>query len=113
MADKDYSSIWLSLCELEFTQQFVTIGDVRTRIMTTGDRGKPALVFLHGTGGHWEAFSRVIGRLSEHFFCIAYDMVGNGFSSKPDYPYEIKVYVDHLIGVLDHFGVEKASLIGS
>ncbi|MGW0432151.1 alpha/beta fold hydrolase [Micromonospora sp. NPDC003197] len=109
----DYSSIWLSLCELEFTQRFIDVDGVRTRLVTAGDPAKPALVFLHGTGGHWEAFSRIIGPLSEHFHCIAYDMVGNGFSSKPDHPYEIPVYVAHLNGVLDHLGVDKTSLIGS
>lgn len=110
---EDYASIWLALREVEFCQQFIDIGGVRTRVVTAGDRAKPAVVMLHGTGGHWEAFSRVLGPLSQHFYCIAYDMVGNGFSAKPDHPYEISVYIQHLLGVLDHFGIAKTSVIGS
>lgn len=81
---EDYASIWLALREVEFCQQFIDIGGVRTRVVTAGDRAKPAVVMLHGTGGHWEAFSRVLGPLSQHFYCIAYDMVGNGFSAMRD-----------------------------
>jgi pimeloyl-ACP methyl ester carboxylesterase len=39
-------------------------------------------------------------------------MVGNGFTDKPDYDYEIGVYVAHVAGVLDALGVPAASFIG-
>jgi 2-hydroxy-6-oxonona-2,4-dienedioate hydrolase len=38
-------------------------------------------------------------------------MVGNGFSDKPDYDYEIAVYVEHVLGVMDHFGMASANFI--
>lgn len=109
----EYQSIWTSLREVEFAQRFIDVNGIRTRVVTAGDPSKPALVLLHGTGGHWEAFSRVLGPLSKDFFCIAYDMVGNGFSDKPNVPYDTHYYVAHLKGVLAHFGVQKTSLIGS
>lgn len=109
----EQESIWTALREVAFTQQFADIDGTRTRIVTAGDRSKPALVMLHGTGGHWEAFSRIIGPLSEDFFCIAYDMIGNGFSDKPDIPYDTFLYVEHLRGVLRHLGVERTSVLGS
>jgi pimeloyl-ACP methyl ester carboxylesterase len=43
---------------------------------------------------------------------VAIDMVGNGFSDKPDYDYEIAVYVDHVRGVMDALGLQRASFIG-
>ncbi|HXO12405.1 MAG TPA: alpha/beta hydrolase, partial [Mycobacterium sp.] len=43
--------------------------------------------------------------------CVAIDMVGNGFSGKPDYDYEIAVYVEHVLGVMDHFGMASANFI--
>jgi pimeloyl-ACP methyl ester carboxylesterase len=70
------------------------------------------VVLLHGTGGHWEVYAPTIGPLSKHFHCIAVDMVGNGFSDRPGYDYEISVYVSHLAGLLDALGVRKASFIG-
>ena len=39
-------------------------------------------------------------------------MIGNGFSDKPDYDYEIAVYVEHVLGVMDHFGMRRAHFIG-
>ena len=70
------------------------------------------MVLLHGTGGHWEVYAPTIGPLSEHFHCLAVDMVGNGFSDRPDYDYEISVYVRHIAGLLDALGIQKASFIG-
>lgn len=108
----DHRSIWGFLRELDFRQGFVEIDGVRTRYAEAGSPDLPAVIMLHGTGGHWETFAPNLGALSEHFHCIAVDMVGNGFSEKPDYDYEIPVYVQQTLGVLDHFGIEKAHFIG-
>jgi pimeloyl-ACP methyl ester carboxylesterase len=40
---------------------------------------------LHGTGAHWETFARNLGAYGEHFRTITFDMVGNGFSARPDH----------------------------
>jgi 2-hydroxy-6-oxonona-2,4-dienedioate hydrolase len=113
---ENYRSIWLYLKELEFTQGFLDVsvngGAVRTRYAEAGDPGKPHLILLHGTGGHWETFAPNLGALSAHFHCIAIDMIGNGFSDKPDYDYEISVYVEHVLKILDHFGIDRAGFVG-
>lgn len=108
----EYRSIWGFLRELDFRQGFIEVEGVRTRFAEAGSPDLPTVIMLHGTGGHWETFAPNLGALSEHFHCIAIDMVGNGFSDKPDYDYEIPVYVRQVLGVLDHFGVEKAHFIG-
>ncbi|MDT5319311.1 MAG: 2-hydroxy-6-oxonona-2,4-dienedioate hydrolase, partial [Mycobacterium sp.] len=105
---ENYRSIWMYLKELEFRQGFVDIAVngavVRTRYAEAGGLDKPHAILLHGTGGHWETFAPNLAVLSQHFHCVAIDMVGNGFSDKPDYDYEIAVYVEHVLGVMDHFG---------
>ena len=112
---ENYRSIWMYLKELEFRQGFVDIGvngvPVRTRFAEAGDPDKPHAILLHGTGGHWETFAPNLAALSQHFHCVAIDMVGNGFSDKPDYDYEIAVYVEHVLGVMDHFGMASANFI--
>ena len=108
----EYRSIWTHLRELEFTQGFADIDGIRTRFAEAGSRDKPHAIMLHGTGGHWETFAPNLGLLSEHFHCVAIDMVGNGFSDKPDYDYEIAVYVKQVLGVMKHFGMDKAHFIG-
>ncbi len=112
-APAEYRSIWTELRDVAFTQGWLEAGGVRTRYVEAGAPGLPALVMLHGTGGHWETFVANLGPLSEHFRCIAFDMVGNGFSGKPDRDYEIPVYVEHVAGVMDALGIERASLMGT
>jgi 2-hydroxy-6-oxonona-2,4-dienedioate hydrolase len=107
-----YRSIWTELRQVAFRQAWVDAGGVSTRYAEAGPAGGPALVMLHGTGGHWETFAANLGPLSRHFRCVALDMVGNGFSDKPDADYEIPVYVDHLCAVMDALGIARASLIG-
>src|SRR5690554_613962 len=108
----EYNSIWLMLSELDFAQRWLDIDGVRTRVAIAGPADAPAVIMLHGTGGHWETFAPNIGPLSEHYRCIAIDLVGNGFSDKPDYDYEIAVYVDQVLGVMSKLGVDRAHFIG-
>lgn len=108
----DYQSIWGYLRELEFRQGFLDIDGVRTRYAEAGSPGKPHAILLHGTGGHWETFAPNLAALSEHYHCVALDLVGNGFSDKPDYDYEIGVYVRQVLAVMDRFAMDKAHFIG-
>jgi 2-hydroxy-6-oxonona-2,4-dienedioate hydrolase len=103
-------AIWPQLMTVGFTQRFVDVGGVRTRIIEAGE-GAP-LILLHGTGGHAEAYLRNLASLSERFHVIAYDMVGHGFSDKPDHPYTLDVYASQLAGLLDALGIERAHLSG-
>src|SRR5690625_44926 len=112
---EDYRSIWMYLKEIAFRQGYVDIevngARVRTRYAEAGSPDKPAAILLHGTGGHWETFAPNLAALSEHFHCVAIDMIGNGFSDKPDFDYEVPVYVEHVLGVMDHFGMAQANFV--
>jgi 2-hydroxy-6-oxonona-2,4-dienedioate hydrolase len=109
----EFASIWTELREVEFRQGFIDAGGIRTRYVEAGAHDAPVAVMLHGTGGHWETFARNIGPYSKHFRVIAFDLVGNGFSDRPDIGYEIPLYVSHVAAVMDTFGVERAHLLGT
>jgi 2-hydroxy-6-oxonona-2,4-dienedioate hydrolase len=109
----EYRSIWTELREVPFRQAWTDVAGVSTRYVEAGDPAAPAVVMLHGTGGHWETWAANLGPLSQHFRCVALDMVGNGFSAKPDYDYEIDVYAGHVTALMDTLGIEKAALIGT
>jgi 2-hydroxy-6-oxonona-2,4-dienedioate hydrolase len=47
-----------------------------------------------------------------NYACHAIDMLGHGYTGKPDYPYEIPRYRDHLLSYLDAAGIEKAHIVG-
>ena len=79
-------------------------------------KGRP-VVLLHGSGpgvSAWTNWKRVIPSLSGDFQVIAPDMAGFGYTErKPDLHYDIKLWVKHLIAILDSLGIEKTSLVGN
>jgi len=103
-------SIWGELATVDHELRHVDVGGVRTRVLQAGHG--PDLVLLHGTGGHLEAYARNIGGLARDFRVTAYDMVGHGWSDTPDRPYTIDVLSDHLLGLLDALGIDRAHLSG-
>ncbi len=107
-----HHSIWADLRAGSFSQGYLTAGGIRTRYLHAGERGKPPLILIHGTGGHAEAYTRNLIAHGEHFDTYAIDLVGHGWSDKPLAPYEISVYVRHLRAVLDTLGFERAHVSG-
>jgi 2-hydroxy-6-oxonona-2,4-dienedioate hydrolase len=107
-----YQSVWKHMMTVPFRQDYVMADGLRTRYVQAGSPMSPALLLLHGTGGHWETFCANLGALSEHFNCYAVDMMGCGFTDKPDKPYEIKDYVTHLVAFMNEAGLTSASIVG-
>jgi 2-hydroxy-6-oxonona-2,4-dienedioate hydrolase len=103
-------SIWTDLTPLPFSVTFVDAGGVPTRSLQAG-AGEP-VVFLHGTSGHLEAFSRNVASHADQYAVHAIDMLGHGYTGKPDYPYEIPRYVKHLLDYFDAVGIERAHVVG-
>ncbi|MGE3288085.1 MAG: alpha/beta fold hydrolase [Pseudonocardia sp.] len=112
MTTHTYTSVWSDLREVEFCQGFLRAGEYRTRYLHAGDESKPPLLMLHGITGHAEAYVRNLRSHGEHFSCWAIDLIGHGYSSKPEHPLEIRHYLDHVLAFLDTIGVEKASFTG-
>ena len=103
-------TIWTELTGLGFQLDFVDTAGVPTRSLRAGS-GED-VVFLHGTSGHLEAFIRNIPAHAARYRCHAIDMLGHGYTGKPDYPYEIPRYAEHLRDYLDAAGVGRVHLVG-
>lgn len=103
-------SIWTDLTGTDFCLTTVDAGGIPTRSLQAGS-GVP-LIFLHGTSGHLEAFSRNIPSHAARYRVHAIDMLGHGYTGKPDRPYEIPGYAQHLADYLDACGIESAHLAG-
>lgn len=102
------SSVWVDLLGAEV--RFANAGGVRTRYIEAGSG--PALIFLHGVGGHAEGFSRNVLPLSEHFRVLAVDYLGFGLTDKPTTPVGRDEYVRHLTEFMDAVGVDRAHIVG-
>lgn len=104
------TAIWNHLQGIELKQTFYDANGVRTRAIEAGSG--PPLVFLHGTGGHAEAYLRNIAGHAQHFHVYAIDMVGHGYTSAPDIGYEMQCYVDFMRDFLDAIGARRAYISG-
>jgi 2-hydroxy-6-oxonona-2,4-dienedioate hydrolase len=107
-----FKSLWSDVHRSAFTQGYIDAGGVKTRYIRAGDRSAPKLIFLHGTGGHAEAFLRNLDAHAEHFDTILIDYLGHGWTEKPDVAYEMADYCKHLGDVMDAFGIGAASICG-
>lgn len=104
-------SLWPELSAGEFRMHYVNAGGIRTRCLEAG-RGEEALLLLHGSGGHLEAYVRNILPHAERYRVFAIDMLGHGFTDKPDRLYHMDDYANHAVAFLDAVGVAKAHVSG-
>lgn len=104
-------SLWLDFMSAEI-QYVETPSYGKTRIAEAGKGNKETIIFLHGVGGHLEAYAKNIVALSDEFHVIAYDYVGQGMSDKPLLDYTPLTLVDHLRELMDTLGIDKAHLSG-
>lgn len=109
---ENYTSIWTTLCKMPLTQGYVQ-ARYKTRYVQAGPKDAPPLIMIHGMGGSWENCFCNLPAHAEHFNTYGFDLVGHGFSEKPEQKaYNIIDYVEHLKSFMDAMGIERASLFG-
>lgn len=74
-------------------------------------RGLP-VVCIHGLTANHTCWASVADLLSPAHRLIAYDLRGRGESDKPEKGYSLTLHGEDLLGLLDHFGLKKAVLVG-
>ena len=94
----------------------VEANGIRTNYLESGSAG-PSVVLVHGSGPGVTAYANwrgVLPELGKEFRCVAPDMVGFGYSERPEKAdYRLDVWADQTLGVMDALGIEKAHLIGN
>jgi pimeloyl-ACP methyl ester carboxylesterase len=94
----------------------VQAGGIRTNYLEAGT-GDTHVVLVHGSGPGVTSYANwrgVLPALGEHFHVVAPDMVGFGYSERPEeVDYGLDTWADQTLGVLDALGIEKAHLVGN
>lgn len=70
------------------------------------------IVFVHGLGAnatHWE---HLAVPLVDRYRVVGLDLVGCGWTRKPDVPYGVELLRDHLIRFIERRGIRHAVLVG-
>lgn len=75
--------------------------------------GAEDLILLHGLGASSERWLRVAPALSRYFRVIVPDILGFGYSDKPDVEYTVDFFVDFLDKFLKNVGTSKPHMIAS
>jgi len=97
--------------------QFIEIKGLTVHVKTMG-HGGPVFVLLHGFGASLYSWQAVMEPLSQYGTVIAYDRPAFGLTERPmtwtsENPYSSQASMDLLLGLLDHFNVQKAILVGN
>lgn len=104
-------SLWSAIAGGEVHLHHIDVKGIKTRVLEAGS-GPETLIFLHGIGGHLEAYMRNILPHAAHFRVLAIDMLGHGFTDKPVRSYEIIDYVEHLRDFVETLNLKKIHLSG-
>jgi 3-oxoadipate enol-lactonase len=91
---------------------FARVNGIVLHHQVLGPSGRPVLVFINSLGSDLRIWQEVAPAFTEGFRVVVYDKRGHGLSDEPPAPYTIDDHTDDLLGLLDHLGIEKASLVG-
>jgi pimeloyl-ACP methyl ester carboxylesterase len=92
---------------------YATVNGVRLHYAESGS-GDELVILLHGFPEFWYSWRHQLPALGKHFHVIAPDMRGYNLSDKPARveDYRVDVIVHDIIGLIDHFGAQKAAVVG-
>jgi pimeloyl-ACP methyl ester carboxylesterase len=82
-----------------------------------GGTGDNHVVLVHGSGPGVSSYSNwrlVIPGLADDFHVVAPDMVGFGYTDRPDgIDYNVQTWADQTVGLMDTLGIRRAHLVGN
>ena len=89
---------------------------IRTNYHDSGGTGAPVLL-IHGSGpgvSAWANWRLVMPALAQQARVIAPDMVGFGYTERPQgFVYNMDAWVRQAVGLLDALGIERTDLVGN
>jgi pimeloyl-ACP methyl ester carboxylesterase len=95
--------------------QFIQTNGIKLHILTDGTEDKPSVVLLHGFPEFSYGWRKQIPALTAAGFrLIVPDQRGYNLSDKPRgiAAYDVDILARDVIGLLDHFGLQKVRLVG-
>ena len=97
--------------------QFIEINGLDVHVKTMG-QGEPVFLLLHGFGASLDSWNPIMEPLSRLGRVIAYDRPAFGLTERPltwegSNPYGPEAQVELVTGLLDHYGLDQAILVGN
>ena len=99
--------------DVEFTHWYADADGIIWHFVTTGDPEREPFVLVHGFPESWYTFHNQMRDLSDDYYCIAVDTIGNGQSDKRlDLDYRYSSIAASLAKLLDAIGIGRFNLGG-
>lgn len=97
----------------EIRHGYANVNGIRLHYAESGS-GDDLVILLHGFPEFWYSWRNQLTALGKSFRVVAPDMRGYNLSDKPFRveDYRIEVLVEDVVGIMDHFGLEKAAIVG-
>jgi pimeloyl-ACP methyl ester carboxylesterase len=89
---------------------FANVNATKLNYLDWGGNGPP-LVMIHGIGDNPHVFDDLAGLLHDRFRIVAYARRGHGLSDSTG-PFDAATLTEDLRQLLDHLGIQRASLVG-
>jgi pimeloyl-ACP methyl ester carboxylesterase len=93
-------------------EEFTLVEGNKIRYLKAGS-SKKKLVLIHGLGASAERWEFVIPKFSKHYTVLVPDLIGFGYSDKPNADYTTEFFTKFLSSFLQTLGLEKITMIGS
>jgi len=107
-----HTSIWQYLFKTPHKLAWIDVAGVNTRYLEAGPADAPTVILLHGTAGSLENFCANYAAYARYFHVIGLDMLGCGWTDKPDRDYLIKDYAEHVRGFMDALDITSVAVVG-
>ncbi len=108
-SQKDSPAWFRRNMEMPRDARFVNVDGCAIHYLRWGDRQKPGLVFLAGSGGHAHWFSAVAPFFADAFNVVAMDPAGNGDSGRRP-QYSLELLISEIFGVCADAGMFEAAI---
>ena len=99
------------------TQRIRVADDIGLEVATTGPRGAPPVVLVHGNGSNCRQFAPQFTTFADRYRLIAPSLRGHGHSDMPSAPtvedFTVARLAEDVLAVLDDLAVGRAHLVGN
>ena len=95
--------------ETEFKSNYIDILGSKMHYIEAGE-GNP-LLFIHGVPTYSYLWRNIIPQVKHHGRCIAVDLMGMGYSDKPDIEYTIFDHIKYVEAFIETLGLTNITLV--
>ena len=92
--------------------QTVSVSGVNIATYIDGEQGRPWIVLSNSLASNYCSWDDQLSLLTQNFRVLRYDTRGYGRHTATEGPYTFEHLTGDVLGLMDHYGIEKANLLG-